>query len=95
MSKDKNDQFCLMVSQYLIGMLYGALHDLIMKFLFNQDFGRIVKFYNRIATALVKFENLWLSLWKSRVDSACGGLKVSLLAYHPQTRQLLVNADGR
>ena len=63
--------------------------------LFNQDFGRIVKFYNRIATALVKFENLWLSLWRSRVDSACSGLKVSLLAYHPETKQLLVNADGR
>lgn len=60
-----------------------------------RDFGRIVKFYNRIATALVKFENLWLSLWKSRVDSACSGLKISLLAYHPETRQLLVNADGR
>ena len=63
--------------------------------LFNQDFGRIVKFYNRIATALVKFENLWLSLWRSRVDNACNGLKVSLLAYHPETKQLLVNADGR
>ena len=63
--------------------------------LFIQDFGRIVKFYNRIATALVKFENLWLSLWRSRVDSACTGLKISLLAYHPETKQLLVNADGR
>ena len=61
----------------------------------HQDFGRIVKFYNRIATALVKFENLWLSLWKSRIDSACSGLKASLLGYHPETRQLLVNADGR
>ena len=54
-----------------------------------------MKFYNRIATALVKFENLWLSLWKSRIDSACSGLKVSLLAFHSETRQLLVNADGR
>ncbi|XP_068697910.1 dynein axonemal heavy chain 8-like [Montipora foliosa] len=60
-----------------------------------RDFSRIVKFYNRIATALVKFENLWLSLWKSRIDSACSGLKVSLLAFHSETRQLLVNADGR
>ena len=62
---------------------------------FYQDFGRIVKFYNRIATALVKFENLWLSLWKSGIENACSGLKVSLLAYHPETRQLVVNANGR
>ncbi|XP_048577711.1 dynein axonemal heavy chain 8 isoform X3 [Nematostella vectensis] len=60
-----------------------------------RDFNRIVKFYNRIATALVKFENLWLSLWKSRVDSACSGLKATLLTRHPNTKQMVVNADGR
>ena len=60
-----------------------------------QDFGRIVKFYNRIATALVKFESLWLGLWKSRIDSSMGGLKTSLLVQHSETRQLIVNANGR
>ena len=64
-------------------------------YLVLQDFGRIVKFYNRIATALVKFESLWLGLWKSRIDSSLGGLKTSLLAQDPETKQLVVNADGR
>lgn len=68
---------------------------IVLAYYFYQDFGRIVKFYNRIATALVKFENLWLSLWKSGIENACSGLKASLLAYHPETRQLVVNADGR
>ena len=66
-----------------------------MFFIIFQDFNRIVKFYNRIATALVKFENLWLSLWKSRIENGRGGMKTSLLIQHPETKQLMVNADPR
>ena len=60
-----------------------------------QDFGRIVKFYNRIATALVKFESLWLTMWKSRIENAKVALKLPLLTHHFETKELVVNADER
>ncbi|XP_028415382.1 dynein heavy chain 8, axonemal-like isoform X2 [Dendronephthya gigantea] len=60
-----------------------------------RDFSRIVKFYNRIATALVKFESLWLTMWKSRIESAKVALKLPLLAHHFETKELVVNADER
>ncbi|XP_070568705.1 dynein axonemal heavy chain 5-like isoform X4 [Ptychodera flava] len=58
-----------------------------------KDFPRIVKYYNRIATALVTFESLWFSQWKSHIDHAKTGLKATLLIHHPQTGDIVVNAD--
>lgn len=54
-----------------------------------------MKFYNRIATALVKFESLWLTMWRSRIDSARVALKLPLLTHHFETKDLVVNADER
>ena len=54
-----------------------------------------MKFYNRIATALVKFESLWLTMWKSRIESAKVALKLPLLTHHFETKELVVNADER
>ena len=60
-----------------------------------KDFPRIVKYYNRIATALVTFESLWFSQWKSHIDHAKAGLKATLLIHHPQSGDIMVNADDR
>jgi hypothetical protein len=76
-----------------IDKIFG-LHFIFAIF-FLQDFGRMVKFYNRIATALVKFESLWLSMWKSRIESAKVALKLPLLAHHFESKELIVNADER
>ena len=54
-----------------------------------------MKFYNKIATALVRFESLWLTMWKSRIESARAALKLPLLAHHYETKELVVNADER
>ncbi|XP_052807484.1 dynein axonemal heavy chain 5-like isoform X7 [Mya arenaria] len=59
------------------------------------DFGRIVKIYNRLATALVTFESLWFTQWKARIDQARNGLRATLFVYHPITNEIVVNADER
>ncbi|XP_033113255.1 dynein heavy chain 5, axonemal-like isoform X2 [Anneissia japonica] len=60
-----------------------------------REFSRIVKFYNRIATALVTFESLWFNHWKTLIEPAKAGLKATLLVVHPETRCIVVNADER
>lgn len=60
-----------------------------------RDYLRIVKFYNRIATALVTFESLWLNQWKSQIDLAKVGLRSPILAVNPETSEVLVNVDER
>lgn len=60
-----------------------------------RDYVRIVKFYNRIATALVTFESLWLNQWKSQIDSAKAGLRCPILATNPETKEVVVNVDER
>jgi len=60
-----------------------------------KDFSHTAKIYNRLATALVTFENLWLTFWKSQIEQARTGLCATLLVQHPETKQLLVNADDK
>ncbi|XP_013393403.1 dynein gamma chain, flagellar outer arm-like [Lingula anatina] len=60
-----------------------------------KDFGRVCKVYNRLATALVTFESLWFSDWKSRIEQARDGLRATLFVHHPETKQVVVNADER
>ncbi|XP_060567478.1 dynein axonemal heavy chain 5-like [Ruditapes philippinarum] len=57
------------------------------------DFGRIVRIYNRLATALVTFESLWFTQWKGRIDQARNGLRATLFVHHPVTNEIVVNAD--
>ena len=59
------------------------------------DFGRIVRIYNRLATALVTFESLWFTQWKNRIEQARAGLRATLFVHHPETREIVVNADER
>lgn len=59
------------------------------------DFGRIVRIYNRLATALVTFESLWFTQWKNRIEQARAGLRATLFVHHPVTREIVVNADER
>ncbi|XP_053397319.1 dynein axonemal heavy chain 5-like isoform X6 [Mercenaria mercenaria] len=59
------------------------------------DFGRIVRIYNRLATALVTFESLWFTQWKGRIDQARNGLRATLFVHHPVTNEIVVNADER
>jgi len=51
--------------------------------------------YNRIATALVTFETMWFQSWKSKIEMAKAGMKATLLVHHPDTKEILVNADER
>ena len=60
-----------------------------------KDFGRIVKLYNRLATALVTFESLWFTHWKQSIDNARNGLRATLFVHHPDTQEILVNADHK
>eukprot|EP00794_Sanderia_malayensis_P000407 gene407-1042_t len=60
-----------------------------------KDFGRVVKYYNRIATALVKFEELWISAWKSQIESVKIGLKAPLLRLKDESKRIDVNVDNR
>lgn len=59
------------------------------------DFGRIVRIYNKLATALVTFESLWFTQWKNRIDHARNGLRATLFVHHPTTEEIVVNADER
>ena len=58
-----------------------------------RDFSRIVRFYNRVATALVTFESLWLAQWRAHIENAKAGLRATLLINHPETGMIVVNAD--
>ncbi|XP_064629693.1 uncharacterized protein LOC135488785 isoform X2 [Lineus longissimus] len=60
-----------------------------------KDYSRIVKIYNRIATALVTFESLWFAQLKVHIENAKAGLKATLFIHHPETRKIMVNADER
>jgi dynein heavy chain len=60
-----------------------------------KDYGRIVKIYNRIATALVTFESLYFAQLKAHIENAKAGLKATLFIHHPKTRKIVVNADER
>ena len=59
------------------------------------DYSRVVRLYNRLATTLVQFENLWHAQLKSHIDHAKAGLKATLFIRHPESREILVNCDDR
>ena len=54
---------------------------------------RVVKLYNRVATALMTYETLWHQAWVKGVEDSKVGLRATLLVRHPNTGQLLVNFD--
>ncbi|KAM4043310.1 dynein axonemal heavy chain 5-like isoform 1-T1 [Anomaloglossus baeobatrachus] len=54
-----------------------------------------VKLYNKIASALVSYEDLWYQKWKSQIDKSLTGLNLTLLVREPVTQQLIVNTDMR
>ncbi|XP_031757885.1 dynein gamma chain, flagellar outer arm isoform X2 [Xenopus tropicalis] len=58
-------------------------------------YSETVKLYNRIASALVAYEELWYQKWKAQVDKGLSSLSCPLLIRDPITHQLLVNTDMR
>ena len=54
---------------------------------------RIVKMYNRVALALVTYEQMWHTAWMKGVEKSKAGLRATLLVKHPVTGALLVNFD--
>ncbi|KAM5165175.1 dynein axonemal heavy chain 5-like [Mantella aurantiaca] len=58
-------------------------------------YSHTVKLYNRIASALVSYEDLWYQKWKSQVDRGLSGLNFTLLIREPITQELRVNTDMR
>nr|DBA26446.1 TPA: hypothetical protein GDO54_010703 [Pyxicephalus adspersus] len=58
-------------------------------------YSHTVKLYNRIASALVSYEDLWYQKWKSQVDRGLSGLNFTLLVREPVTQRLRVNTDMR
>ncbi|XP_044146080.1 dynein axonemal heavy chain 5-like isoform X2 [Bufo gargarizans] len=54
-----------------------------------------VRLYNRIASALVSYEDMWFQKWKSQIDKGLNGLHFTLLTRDPVSQQLMVNTDMR
>ena len=54
----------------------------------------MVKYYNRLAAVLVKFEELLLISWKSQIDAVKVGLKASLLRLN-EDKKVEVNVEKR
>lgn len=59
------------------------------------EFARLVRLYNRLATALVTFESLWFTQWKGQIEQAKSGMNATLLVRHPATGEMSVNADDK
>ena len=51
----------------------------------SKDSKRIVRTYNRVATALIEFETLWIQAWIKSVEAAKAGLQSTLIVRHPGT----------
>jgi len=70
-------------------------------FLKCQESLHVCKLYNRLATALLKYEALWLGQWRSSIKHARAGLKATLLVQEEEgggaTRgsRIRVNAHDR
>ncbi|XP_063775387.1 uncharacterized protein LOC134910927 [Pseudophryne corroboree] len=58
-------------------------------------YSHTVKLYNRIASALVSYEDLCYQKWKAQVDKGLSGLHFTLLVREPFTQELMVNTDVR
>ena len=54
---------------------------------------KIIKIYNKVASALIEFEALWHNHWVHKVESLKLNLNAPLLCKHPKTQELLVNLD--
>ncbi|KAM8953036.1 dynein axonemal heavy chain 5-like [Pelodytes ibericus] len=58
-------------------------------------YSQTVKLYNRIATALLSYEESWYQKWRAQVDKNLSGLNFTLLVRDSVTQQLMVNTDWR
>ncbi|CAG9462434.1 unnamed protein product [Pedinophyceae sp. YPF-701] len=59
----------------------------------SREAKKIVRMYNRVAQALIKFEMLWVKYFLAKIDRDKAGLNATLLVRHPETGRLLVNFD--
>ena len=51
----------------------------------SKDSKRIVRTYNRVASALIEFETLWIQAWIRSIEAAKAGLQSTLIVRHPTT----------
>ena len=63
------------------------------KVLSNGAAAQTVKTYNKVATALVKFESLWLAKWRAGAKNAKSSLAATLLVYDDETGEVCLNYD--
>lgn len=61
----------------------------------SKDAKKVIKTYNRVATALIGFETLFYDAWCKSVDAAKDGLHATILVRHPETRKIFVNFDSQ
>lgn len=54
---------------------------------------KIVKLYNRVASAIVGFETLWHVAWIKSIEASKAGLAATLIVRHPSDNRLYVNFD--
>lgn len=54
---------------------------------------KIIRTYNRVATALVEFETLWHRAWCGSIEAAKAGLAATLLIRQPESTRLFANFD--
>ncbi|KAG8582082.1 hypothetical protein GDO81_007910 [Engystomops pustulosus] len=54
-----------------------------------------IKLYNRIASSLVSYEDMWYQKWKSQIDKGLNGLNLTLFVWDHSKQKLMVNTDMR
>lgn len=54
-----------------------------------QESRKIIRTYNRVASALVQFEALWHQAWCASISTAKAGLQATLIVENPQNNQKL------
>ena len=54
-----------------------------------------MKYFNRIATTLIRYEGNWLNIWESQVANCLSYLNNTLLAYEVNSKRIIVFAEPR
>jgi dynein heavy chain len=54
---------------------------------------KIIRTYNKVASALIEFETLWHKAWTKSIEANKAGLAATLIIRHPTNNRLYVNFD--
>lgn len=67
-----------------------------VKFVTNlKEYKNAVKYYNRLATVLIQFEDSWLSVWTRQAELCLKSINTTLLAQEVENKKIIVYSDPR